>query len=397
MRRLCLIAITSSLACAPLLAQDRLAPVPAALRADASAAKRAAESGDLEEAEKVYRKLLEQAPDNVYLLSNLGIVYFREAKYHLAKQHFQKAIAINPDDGFSHCALGIVFYTEGKYQEATQSLNRALELDGNNATAHNYLGITFGQQGRGGEARKELETAVSLDPKYGDAVFNLAVLLATTKPLDLDKARGYYRIALKLGVERDGEMEKIVGGDGGLADTLAGGPKESSEAEIRRDPAKVRAKEAFESGNYEEAEKIYRRVLQAEPRSLYVLSNLGVVLFRAKKLEEAEKTLKQAIAVDANDAFCHTTLGIIYYSRGKLDDAVNELTKALALEPNNATAHNYLGIVAEQKGWHEAAHKELEKARQLDPTLKENAAPPNSGDFLTPSDKQRKEVTPTPK
>jgi Flp pilus assembly protein TadD len=362
--------------CAPLLAQDRLAPVPAALRADASAAKRAADSGDLAEAERVYRKLLEQAPDNVYLLSNLGVIYFREAQYYLAKQHCQKAIAINPADGFSHCALGIVLYTEGKYAEATQSLNRALELDANNVTAHNYLGITQSQLGHGGKAREELLAAVTLDPKYADAAFNLSVVLATTKPVDLAQARTYYRIAVSLGAERDRDMEAIVGGDGGLVDALAGGGKESPQPAVQSDPAKVRAKEAFESGNYAEAEKIYRRLLEAEPRSLYILSNLGVVLFRANKLEEAEKTLKQAIAVDAGDAFSHTTLGIVYYSRGKFDDAVNELTKSLEINPSNATALNYLGIAAEEKGWHEAAQQALEKARQLDPSLKEKTPPP---------------------
>ncbi len=127
------------------------------------------------------------------------------------------------------------------------------------------------------------------------------------------------------------------------------------------------AKEQFDKGNYREAEKTYEKILLKAPKNLYILSNLGVVLFRAQKLVRAEEAFKKAIAIAPEDAFSRCTLGIVFYSQGKLDDAVTELTKALAINPKNATAHNYLGITASQKGWQDAAQKELETAVVIDP------------------------------
>ena len=150
--------------------------------------------------------------------------------------------------------------------------------------------------------------------------------------------------------------------------------------------AAKQAKEFFERGHYREAERIYETMLTAAPDNLYVLSNLGVVRFRAGKLKLATDALRRAIAVAPEDDFSYCTLGIVYYTQGSYDEAVNALTKALAVNRKNATAHHYLGIVAAQKGWSEAAKQELETATKLDPSLKTE---PNVGDFLTPLEKSR--------
>ena len=106
----------------------------------------------------------------------------------------------------------------------------------------------------------------------------------------------------------------------------------------------------------------------ALPIYLYILSNLGVVLFRAEKLKQAEEVLIKATKVAPEDGFSHCTLGIVYNTENKYDEAVSSLTKALAINPKNATGHNYLGITAAGKGWQEAAQKELETATTIDPT-----------------------------
>jgi len=67
------------------------------------------------------------------------------------------------------------------------------------------------------------------------------------------------------------------------------------------------------------------------PDNLYVLSNLGVVRFRAGKLDLAADALRRAVTVAPTDDFSHRTLGVVYYSQGKYDEAINSLTKAIAL------------------------------------------------------------------
>ncbi len=127
------------------------------------------------------------------------------------------------------------------------------------------------------------------------------------------------------------------------------------------------AKERFEKGDFDQAEKLYQEALAVSPGNAFVLSNLGVAQFRAKHFTKAEESLRKALELSPQDAFSRSTLGIVYYTQGKLDKAVEELTQSVAVNPNNAVAHNYLGIAASRKGWQENARKELETAAALDP------------------------------
>jgi tetratricopeptide (TPR) repeat protein len=168
------------------------------------------DKGNYREAERLYEKVLAKAPNNLYTLSNLGVVYFRSQKFKRAEEMFKKAIAIAPEDGFSHCTLGIVYYSQQKYDEAVSELTKALAVNPKNATAHNYLGITASQKGWQEAAQKELETATTLDPTYADAHFNLAVVFATQQPPNKENARRCYKRATELGAEPDSALEQMI-------------------------------------------------------------------------------------------------------------------------------------------------------------------------------------------
>jgi tetratricopeptide (TPR) repeat protein len=193
-----------------LFADETPPAVPPELAPQAAEVRKQFERGDYAVAEDGYRKLLEAAPDNVYLLSNLGVVLFRERKFKDAEDTFTKAIAVDPKDGFSQCTLGILYYTQGRYDAALEALNTALAINPKDATAHNYRGITLSTKGQPEGAVQELETAVALLPDYGDAHFNLAVVFGTMVPPDKENGRKHYDRALKLGAERDPALEKLI-------------------------------------------------------------------------------------------------------------------------------------------------------------------------------------------
>jgi tetratricopeptide (TPR) repeat protein len=184
--------------------------VPPALMDDAKSAKDAFEKAQYRDAEKLYEKMLTQAPSNVYILSNLGVVYFRNEKWKLAEESLKKAIAVAPEDTFSWCTLGIVYYQEKRFDDAINSLTRALAINPKYAVAHNYLGITASQKGWQEAALKELETAIELDPNYADAYFNLAVVYAMQQPPNKELASKYYKRATDLGAEPDASLEALV-------------------------------------------------------------------------------------------------------------------------------------------------------------------------------------------
>jgi Flp pilus assembly protein TadD/predicted nucleic acid-binding Zn-ribbon protein len=122
------------------------------------------------------------------------------------------------------------------------------------------------------------------------------------------------------------------------------------------------AKESFEHGKYQDAEKQYQEILTKSPSNLFALCNLGVVYSHMGKLRAAEVTLKKALTVSPNDEFAHMTLGVVYYRQSRFDDALAELSQAVEINPNSAAAHNYLGITASQKGRQQQAEKEILQA-----------------------------------
>ena len=194
-------------------------PVPEALVPQARQAKEQFESGDYRTAEKTYRAMMEQEPENIYILDNLGVVLFRSGKYKDSEQILRKAVAVAPEDEFSLRTLGIVLYTEGKIDGdgAMSKLTKAVTLNPKDAVARNYLGITASKKGWQEAARKELETAVAIDPGYADAQFNLALMYLITPPIDRENARRHYKLALENGAHPDADFEKLLNEDEGGA------------------------------------------------------------------------------------------------------------------------------------------------------------------------------------
>ncbi|PYX33658.1 MAG: hypothetical protein DMG80_05275, partial [Acidobacteria bacterium] len=173
-------------------------------------AKQHFDKGKYHSAEKIYQEILTKTPNNLYSLSNLGVVYFRTGKLKAAELTLKKAVALSPNDEFTHTTLGIVFYRQAKFDNAITELTKSLGLNPSSATAHNYLGITASQKGWQEAAEKELLEAIRENPNYADAHFNLAVIYATSSPPAHEQAKQHYTLAMKLGAEPDPNLEKLL-------------------------------------------------------------------------------------------------------------------------------------------------------------------------------------------
>jgi Flp pilus assembly protein TadD/predicted nucleic acid-binding Zn-ribbon protein len=191
--------------------QTTLKPaVPEELVPIAREAKDNFDRGKYRAAEKQYQEILTKSPNNLYSLSNLGVVYFRTGKWKAAELTLKKAVALAPKDEFSHTTLGIVYYRQSKYDDAVAELTKALGINPKSATAHNYLGITASQKGWQEAAEKEMLDAIAVNPDYADAHFNLAVVYATNQPPSKEQAKQHYVKATSLGAEPDPALEKLL-------------------------------------------------------------------------------------------------------------------------------------------------------------------------------------------
>jgi Flp pilus assembly protein TadD len=184
--------------------------VPDDLLNVARAAKENFDQGKYPTAEKQYQKILAKSPQNLYALSNLGVVYLRTGKFRSAESTLKKALTISSSDEFLRTTLGIVYYRQSKFDDALAELTQAVEINPKSATARNYLGITASQKGRPQEAEKEILQAIANNPDYADAHFNLAVILATTQPASKELAKRHYARATSLGTQPDPSLEKLL-------------------------------------------------------------------------------------------------------------------------------------------------------------------------------------------
>ena len=184
--------------------------VPDDLLNIARAAKESLDQGKYRAAENQYQQILAKSPKNLYALSNLGVVYLHNGKFRSAESTLKKALTISSNNEFLHTTLGIVYYRQSKFDDALTELTQAVEINPKSATARNYLGVTASQKGRLQEAEKEILQAIANNPDYADAHFNLAVILATTRPASKELAKRHYARATALGTQPDPSLEKLL-------------------------------------------------------------------------------------------------------------------------------------------------------------------------------------------
>ncbi len=84
----------------------------------------------------------------------------------------------------------------------------------------------------------------------------------------------------------------------------------------------------FKRGYYNEAARACRALLQNNPASAVLHSNLGLILFKAGVLVEAEQELRRALELQPDHVRSHLYLGLLYRMRGKLGLALEHLRYA---------------------------------------------------------------------
>lgn len=116
------------------------------------------------------------SPDNAAYYNDLGILFFETGEFTKAISFFSRALKVQSDFDPAHINLGVAYKKTGQFSKATQAYRSALAHNPNSAAAHNNLGNLLMQQGELASAKTELEAALQLKPGYQDALNNLSEL-----------------------------------------------------------------------------------------------------------------------------------------------------------------------------------------------------------------------------
>jgi predicted O-linked N-acetylglucosamine transferase (SPINDLY family) len=157
------------------------------------------QAGRLQEAEVLYRRILQTHPDHSDALHGLGLIAHQVGRHEAAVDLIGKAIAINSAVPEYHNNIGEAYRAQGKRVEAGNCYRLAVALKPDYAEAYNNQGLVLQEQGKLEEAVAHYRQALALKPAYAGASYNLGNALREAGKLG--EAADQYRQALALSPE----------------------------------------------------------------------------------------------------------------------------------------------------------------------------------------------------
>ena len=213
-----------------------------------------------------------------------------------------------PRDINLQALLGALLVKLNRGSEADALLRQVIAEAPTFAKPHEDLGHLLVQQGRPADALPFLERATHLDPSLEFAWFTLGKALAM-------QGRGS---------EADRAFER----------SFALSPERRLMA---------LAAEHHKEGRFEEAERLYRRVLRQRPRNVDAMRLLASIALKAGHADEAEQLLERAISIAPDFAMAHVDLGRLRKEQDRFVLALECFDRAIVLDPDNPHTHYLRG------------------------------------------------------
>lgn len=290
--------------------------------------------GQLDAAELLYRRLLDDQPDHGEALHLLGVLTYQRGNYGEAARWLARAAQRLPASAIVFSNWSEAARLSGDLATALQAARRAVELDPSVPEAHNHLGLALLAVGQREQAEAAFRQAVACRPAFALAWNNLGTVL-----------RELGRTAEALDAFRH-----AVGADPHLSLALSN-----------------LGQSILENGQREEAERYLRLAVELDCRCAEAWSNLGNALRAQDKLEEAIACYRQALSLRPDLAMIHGNLGQALQQQGHLDEAIRCYARAAELDPASPRFETFwASALAEQENY-AAAAEHYRKALALQP------------------------------
>ncbi len=210
-------------------------------------------AGDMEQAERLCRKLLQSEPNHPEAYHLLGAIAYQRKQYDVAVELISTAIAGNQRIPQFYNTLGVALRAIGKFQEAIAAYQQAVSIKPDYAEAYNNMGNAFLSQRHYADAIEKYNQAVSLKPDYAEAYNSMAVAL---------QYQGKYSAA----IEKCNRALSLKPDYAQAYDTIAS--------------------VMLKKGYHTEAIENYRQALRLKPDYAEAHTNLGMALLLCGRFEE---------------------------------------------------------------------------------------------------------------
>jgi protein O-GlcNAc transferase len=156
----------------------------------------------LDEAEQLYRQVIEKQPDYSEALYGLGMLAQRQGALQEAQKHLSAASQVQPNSVKIWFSLGNLHSSQGQLPEAEVAYKTAIALRPDSGTIYNNLGYTLQQQGKWEEAIASYQKALECQPNCTEAEVNLGNALFAQGKLSTEKQAYYAKLNYQLGIAR---------------------------------------------------------------------------------------------------------------------------------------------------------------------------------------------------
>jgi tetratricopeptide (TPR) repeat protein len=330
-----------------------------------------------DEADRIYRQLLEKTPDDPDVLASFGLAQVGRKKYDEAAKTFRTLLAL-PDaaEGVQMLAktqLAFIDLQKGNYQQAIDGAKPLFVFhDKVNPQAINIALDAMRKQKRYADAVTMMQPLV--DKYASDPFVNARYIEMLARAGDKDRARVAASTQSKFGVrntisaaEAYAQADQYDQAIGVVLDALRSKP-DDVELQFELGAAQER------SGDKAAAEATFLAILEKHPENAGTLNYLGYMWAeQGVKLDRAAEMLNKALTLEPGNGAYLDSLGWAYFRQGKLDLAEKYLNNAAQVLPRDATVHEHLGDVLAKRGDTKRALSLYKVALTLDPESKDEA------------------------
>lgn len=305
-------------------------PIEAALKAH--------QSGNVAEAQRLYRAVLALSPGDPQALHGLGVIAFAAGNRDEALPLLAKAAQQAPKIAEVRRNYANALAASGRFEAAIPEYRAVLKLEPRSAADWSRLGSALSTLGQHEEAAQAFAAALShLPAKSPDRIGALRRLGQTQKRASQGEAAARsWQAALSL----DPRQPDLAANLGELLTTL---------------------------GRPEEAQAAYRQALALKPDDAAVLTNLGALLRDDGKFDEAEAVYRAALQVEPASVMARRNLAVALHDQEKDAEALPVIEAALAMAPQDGHALQIASGVLQGLGRHEAALATAARLLALDP------------------------------
>lgn len=320
------------------------------------------QNGALNEAEQLYRQILETTPDNADVLNLLGLIAQTKGLHSEAVSYFYRAAAAAPKHFPIFFNLGISLSAIGRPVEAIEAYKKVLELKPDLKEAFLCLGNTYWQLERCDEAIEAFQNALKIDKNYSDAAVNLAEIqndeaalqkLAQQNPQD---ARPFYYLGRRNfnkqkyseafsylqqadNLQKSDEIKVLLG------ETLLALRQNNSALPVFYAALQLNSHNAAaalhiadleaEKENYTETEKYYKKAAELNPDNVQTHANYANMLCKRKRTLEALEEYRAAVRLAPEQPELSYNLAIILKTLEEYEQALALMFNAFYLAPQH--------------------------------------------------------------